>query len=201
MKKVLGFLILGVAGFFAFQQMKPKPAPPPPPPPPPVIQEPAPLIDPEEQAKIIKSAGDQDSNVRWEALMLLDKMKSPQAYPVMFDHLAHDEDVDIRMKLIGILEDRRTPDVVKAITGTLKDMEGPIRARGLQALDKLGDFSVTPAIMDTLKDQDDTVRAQALRTLNSLQDKRQVELKAEQERQAAAARAAAAAAAEAAKKK
>jgi HEAT repeat protein len=194
MKFVMIFVVFVIAGYFAFQQFKPKPPPPPPPPPPAILQEPAPLIDPAEQAKIVKSAADQDPGVRWEAMVLLDKMKSPQAYPILFECLHHDQEVSVKIKVIGLLQSRRTPEVTQNLEEALKDQEADVRVKALQALELIGDYSATPFIMETLKDQEDAVRVQALKTLNTLQDKRAAEIKAAQERQAAEAAAAAAAA-------
>ena len=73
MKYIMLVLAIGVAGFLAYQEFKPVPPPPPPPPPPAILSEPAPVINEAEQAKILKSADDQDPQVRWEAVLLLDK--------------------------------------------------------------------------------------------------------------------------------
>jgi HEAT repeat protein len=184
MKFALMGVVLVVAGFFAFQQLKPKPAPPPPPPPPPAITlEPQPIIDPAEQAKIVKSASDQDPGVRWEALVLLDKMKSPQALPLMFEKLEKDPEPEVRIKIIKVLSARKGPEITQHLVGALKDLEPSVRVEALIALDQIGDFAAASAITDTLKDQEETVRIQALKTLNSLQDKKAAEIAAEQKRQ------------------
>ncbi|MBI3551413.1 MAG: HEAT repeat domain-containing protein [Elusimicrobia bacterium] len=194
MKFALAGIIFVIAGYFAFQQFKPKPPPPPPPPPPPILQEPAPLIDEAEAAKIVKSTTDQDPGVRWEAVVLLDKMKSPKAYPIMFEMLHKDSETSIRLRVIELLQTRHTPEVTQNVVGALKDMEPDVRVSALRALDNIGDYSTAPAIMETLKDQEETVRVQALRTLNDLQDRRAAEIRAAQQRAAEEAAAAAAAA-------
>lgn len=184
MKFALMGIVLVVAGYFAFQQLKPKPLPPPPPPPPPAITlEPQPIIDPAEQAKVIKSASDQDAQVRWQAMVLLDKMKSPQALPLMFEKLTNDPEPEIRIKIINTLAERKGPEVTQHLVGALKDLDPTVRVAALVALDKVGDFAAASPITDLLKDQEETVRVQALQTLNSLQDKKAAEIAAEQRRQ------------------
>jgi len=184
MKFVVMGLVLVVAGFFAFQQFKPKPAPPPPPPPPPAITlEPQPIINPEEQAKILKSAEDQDPDVRWESLVLLDKMKSPEALPLFFQKLEKDPEPGVRVKIIHVLAMRKGPEITQHLIGALKDLEPDVRIEALKALDQVGDFAAASAITETLKDQEENVRVTALKVLNSLQDKKAAEIAAEQKRQ------------------
>ena len=68
MKKIMVLGLIVLAGYLAWQQFKPSPPPPPPlPPPPAILIDPAPVINEAEQAKIIKSAEDQDPNVRASA--------------------------------------------------------------------------------------------------------------------------------------
>ena len=115
MKYVMMVVVLGVAGYFVWQQQqqqqskakaaasataKAAAAPLP------IIVEPGPLVNAEDQARIIKSATDQNPDVRWQAILLLDKMKVSQAYDVMFDRLHHDQDTDLRIKIIGLLSQR-----------------------------------------------------------------------------------------------
>ena len=184
MKFVIMFAAFVVAGYFAFQQFKPKPPPPPPPPPPPaILMEPAPVISPEEQAKVIRAANDQDPAVRWQALVFLDKMKSPQAMPLMLDKLHKDEDLGVRLNIIHLLATRRGPEVTQGLLDALHDIEPQARVEALKALDTLGDFTTASAITDLLKDQEESVRVQALQTLNDLQDKKQAEIEAERQRQ------------------
>lgn len=196
MKYVLIVCAVAVAGFMAYQEFKPVPPPPPPPPPPAILSEPAPVINEEEQAKILKSTEDQDPSVRWEAVILLDKMKSPQAMPVIFYMLRKDLEAPIRIKAVDLLGNRRGPDVLNALVGALKDQEPDVRLAALRALEKIGDYSVAGIIATgPIKDQEESVRLQALKTLNTLQDMKQAEIEAarvryEQEKAAAAAEAA-----------
>ncbi len=194
MKYVLVVIALGIAGYMAFQEFfKPAPPPPPPPPPPPaILSEPAPVINEAEQAKILKSAEDQDPNVRWEAVLLLDKIKSPQAMPIMFHMLQKDLEPSLRIKVIQLLGNRKGKDVLEALCGSLKDQEPDVRVASLLAIEKIGDYSVAGVIATgPIKDQEESVRLQALKTLNTLQDKKQAEIEAarvryEQEKAAAA---------------
>ena len=196
MKVIMVFVLAGTLGFMAWQKFKPVPPPPPPPPPPAILSEPAPVIDEEEQRKVLKSAEDPDPNVRWEAVVLLDKMKSPEALPLMFHLLKKDLEPQLRMKIIDLLANRRSPEITQAIVGAMKDQEADVRLSALRALDKIGDYSVASAIMaGPVKDQEESVRLHALKVLNSLQDKKQAEIEAarlryEQEKAAAAAEAA-----------
>ncbi|MDX6769961.1 MAG: HEAT repeat domain-containing protein [Elusimicrobiota bacterium] len=196
MKGLMVVVLAAVLGFMAWQKYKPVPPPPPPPPPPAILSEPAPVIDPEEQRKVLKSAEDPDPNVRWEAVVLLDKMKSPEAMPLMFHMLQKDLEPQLRIKIIELLSNRRGADVVQALVRSMKDMEPEVRLASLRALDKIGDYSVASAIMaGPVKDQEEAVRLQALKVLNSLQDKKQAEIEAarqayEAEKAAAAAEAA-----------
>ncbi len=196
MKMLIVPLILVVA-YLAYQQFKPGPPPPPPPPPPPaILSEPAPVINEAEQAKILKSAEDQDPSVRWEAVLLLDKIKSPQAMPIIFHMLQKDLEPTLRIKAVELLGNRRGADVLNALCGALKDQEADVRLAALRALEKIGDYSVAGIIATgPIRDQEESVRLQALKTLNTLQDKKQAEIEAarvryEQEKAAAAAAAA-----------
>lgn len=196
MKYILLVVAIAVAGFMAYKEFKPVPPPPPPPPPPAILSEPAPVINEAEQAKILKSAEDQDPNVRWEAAVLLDKMRSPQAMPVIFHMLQKDLEPTLRLKAVELLSTRRGADVLNALVGALRDQEPDVRLAALKALEKIGDYSVAGIIATgPIKDQEESVRLQALKTLNTLQDKKQAEIEAarvryEQEKAAAAAEAA-----------
>ncbi|MDP3543066.1 MAG: HEAT repeat domain-containing protein [Elusimicrobiota bacterium] len=196
MKYVLLVCAITIAGFMAYQEFKPVPPPPPPPPPPAILSEPAPVINEAEQAKILKSTEDQDPQVRWEAVLLLDKMKSPQAMPVIFHMLRKDLEAPLRIRAAELLGGRGGQDVTDALVGALKDQEPDVRLAALRAIEKIGDYSVAGVIATgPIKDQEESVRLQALKTLNTLQDKKQAEIDAararyEQEKAAAAAAAA-----------
>lgn len=187
MKFALMAVAFIVAGYFAFQQFKPKPPPPPPPPPPAIALQPTPVINPEEQAKVIKSANDQDPEVRWQALLFLDKMKSPEALPLLFEKLHRDPESTVRIKIIALLAARKgapeAPQISQNLIEALKDFEPTVRVAALKGLDQIGDYAAASAITELLKDQEDTVREQAIKVLNSLQDKKTAEIVAEQKRQ------------------
>ncbi|MBI5238833.1 MAG: HEAT repeat domain-containing protein [Elusimicrobia bacterium] len=211
MRYLLMTVVLGVAGYFAWNQFKPRQAPPPPPPPPAILTEPAPLISPDEQAKVVRSASDQNSEVRWQAIIFLDKMKVPVAFDVMFEKMRKDPDVELRIKIIGLLGQRgaqkvtvtansndplsptysadptsreqRVSEISQHLVAAAKDSIPEIRIAALQALEVMGDYSVASAVTDSLKDPDEKVRLQALRTLNTLQDKKAALIEAERRRQ------------------
>jgi hypothetical protein len=173
-------LLAGAVGIVLWQRGLFSPAPPPPPPPPPppaILNEPAPVISEAEIEKVLHSAQDPDASVRWEAVVFLDKVKAPQAMPLMQDMLAKDMEPSLRIKIIDLLSNRRGTDVMQALIGSLKDQEADVRLSALKALEKIGDFSVAGAIADgPLKDQEESVRLQAMKTLNVLQDKKQKEI-------------------------
>ena len=176
----------------------PAPPPPPPPPPPPaILSQPAPVINEAELQKVLKSASDTEPTVRWEAVLFLDKIKAPQAMPLIQEMLRHDQEPTLRIKLIGLLSDRRGPEVMSGLLTAMHDQEADVRLASLRALEKIGDFSIAPQIADgPIRDQDETVRLQAMKTLNSLQDRKQKEIddaRARYEADKAAAAAAAAA--------
>lgn len=197
MKYVLLVCAIAIAGFMAYKEFKPVPPPPPPPPPPAILSEPAPVINEAEQAKILKSTEDPDPQVRWEAVLLLDKMKSPQAMPVIFHVLRKDLDASLRIRAAELLGGRSGNEVTGALVGALTDQEPEVRLAALFAIEKIGDYSVAGVIASgPIRDQEESVRLQALKTLNTLQDKKQAEIDAararyEQEKAAAAAAAAA----------
>ena len=176
--------------------LKPAPPPPPPPPPPPaILNEPAPVISPAALQKVLNSAQDPDANVRWQAVLFLDKVQAPQAMPLMRQMLQRDMDPQLRINIINLLSSRKGPDVVSTVLLATKDMEPDVRLAALQALEKIGDFSVASAIADgPIRDQDDRVRLQAMTTLNALQDMKQKEIEAARQRYEAEKEAAAAAA-------
>ena len=191
------FVAIAMAAYMAWQQYKPQQTVEAPPlPPPAILSEPAPVINEAEQAKIIKSAEDQDPGVRWEAVILLDKMKSPQAMPLMFHMLEKDFDVPLRTKIVELLGDRRSPEVIEALVGALNDQEPEVRIAAIRSIEKIGDYSVAAVLAGApIKDQEESVRLQALRTLNALQDKKQADIEAarqsyEQSKQQAAQEAA-----------
>jgi HEAT repeat protein len=186
--KLVAILALVVAlGFVAWKrgmiaQSIPQ-IPPPPPPPPAILNEPAPVISEEEMAKVLKSAQDPEASVRWEAILFLDKVKSPQAMPLMQEMLRLDMEPSLRIKIIELLSTRRGDNVMESLVGSMKDQEADVRLAALRALEKIGDFSVASAITEgPLRDQDEQVRLQAMRTLNSLQDKKQIEIDAARQR-------------------
>lgn len=183
MKYIVLVVLIAAAGFMAYQEFKPVPPPPPPPPPPAILIEPAPVISEAEQAKILKSAEDQDPAVRWEAVLLLDKMKSPHAMPIMFHMLQKDLDPSIRIKVADVLSGRRGPEVLEALCAATKDQEPDVRMAALKAIEKIGDYSIAGFLTTgPIKDQEESVRLQALKTLNTLQDKKQAEIVAAQQR-------------------
>lgn len=196
MKYIMFVIAVGVAGFMAYQEFKPVPPPPPPPPPPAILSEPAPVINPAEMAKILKSCEDPDPSVRWEAVILLDKMKAPEAMPIIFHMLQKDLEYTLRIKAVNLLGNRSGSDVLNALVSATKDQEPDVRLEALKALEKIGDYTVAGAIASgPIKDQEETVRLQALKTLNTLQDKRAAEIEAarvayEAQKAAAAAEAA-----------
>lgn len=197
--KALGVLVLAaILGFLLWNHfLKPIPPPPPPPPPPPaILSEPAPIISESELLKVLKSAADTEASVRWEAVVFLDKVKSPHAMRLMREMLQHDPEPTLRIKILELMGDRGGQEVLEALVRSLKDQEPEVRLAALRSLDKIGDYSVASAIAGgPLRDQNEEVRLQAMKTLNSLQDRRQQEIEAarqryEQEKAAAAAAAA-----------
>jgi HEAT repeat protein len=194
-------LVLCGTGFLAWRQFKPTP-PPPPPPPPAVVIEATPVISEAEQAKVIRLSRDPDAKVRWEALVLLDKLKVTD--DIVFERLHKDSDPELRIKLIELLGHRavnnppRTPpctpkkaqEIIDNIISVSRDPIPEIRLAALQSLQSIGDYTIAPRLMESLKDVDERVRTQALQTLSSLQDKKAAVIEAERRRQAEAAAAA-----------
>ncbi|MBI4060367.1 MAG: HEAT repeat domain-containing protein, partial [Elusimicrobia bacterium] len=139
------------------------------------------------------STEDQDPDVRWEAVLLLDKMRSPRAMPIVFHMLHRDLEPSLRIKAAELLGSRNGPEALEALVDALGDQESDVRLAALRALEKIGDYSVAGAITaSSIKDREESVRLQAIKTLNTLQDKKQAEIEAararyEQEKQAAAA--------------
>jgi HEAT repeat protein len=127
--------------------------------------------------KVMKSVQDTEPSVRWEAVVFLDKIKSPQAMPVMEEMLHHDMEPSLKIKIVDLLGDRRGPDVLRCLLIAMKDQEADVRVAALKSLDKIGDISVASDIANgPIHDQEESVRLQAMKTLNSLQDKRQREI-------------------------
>jgi HEAT repeat protein len=197
MKFIAVVALAAALGYVLYQRgmfSPPPPPAPPPPPPPAILSEPAPVINDAELAKVLRSAQDPEATVRWEAVVFLDKVKSPRAMPLMKEMLAQDMDPALRIKIINLLSDRHTPEVLQALIVAMKDQEAEVRMAALRALEKIGDFSVAGAIANgPIRDQEENVRLQAMKTLNSLQDKKQKEIeeaKARWEAEKAAAAAA-----------
>ncbi len=180
MAKVIAIAIAFiVAAFFAYKKLLYKP----PPAPPVVIEappEPPPLISPQEEARVAKSAEDMDPLVRMEAIILLDKLKARSAYPIMFERLHKDDDTALRIKIITLLETRKTPEIAPNLVAVTRDLgsDPSVRVAALTALAKVGDLTTASAVADALKDHDESVRKQALKTLNALQDLREAQAQA-----------------------
>lgn len=179
MKYFFMFVIFIVAGYFAYQEIKPKPAPPPPPPPA-ILSRPSivrPLLSPEDENKIARSAKDTNKTVRWQALKLLANSGSALALPLLFDHLSHDPSLELRIKILNLLSKYpHNKDVLTNVIAVLQDYEPQIRLAALKSLDNMKAYSSAPAITVLLKDPDESVRQEALLTLNDLQKKRQQEI-------------------------
>ncbi|MBI3288112.1 MAG: HEAT repeat domain-containing protein [Elusimicrobia bacterium] len=179
MNYVMLLLAAIVASYMAWQRFKPLPPPPPPPPPPAILSEPAPVINEAEQAKILKSTEDQDPSVRWEAVLLLDKFRSPHAMPTMFHMVQKDLDPQLRVKVVELLGHRNSPEVMQALIGALKDQEVDVRLAAIRSIERIGDYTAASVLTTgPIKDQEESVRLQALKTINVLQDKRQAEIEA-----------------------
>ncbi|MFI5351181.1 MAG: HEAT repeat domain-containing protein, partial [Elusimicrobiota bacterium] len=160
-----------------------------------ILNEPAPVINEAELQKILKSAEDTEPTVRWEAVVFLDKVKSPRAMPLMQEMLQHDMEPTLRIKIINLLGGRSGPEVLRALVLSMKDQEAEVRGAALKSLERIGDYSVATDIANgPIRDQEESVRLQAMKTLNSLQDKRQREIDAAKARWEAEKKAAAAAA-------
>lgn len=177
MRNILYILVFLVSGFFIVRKMLVKPPPPPvivePPPPPP------PVLNAQDEAKILASCRDINGDVRWEAVRLLDSLGSPQALPMLFERLQKDEEVTVRLKVIQLLATKKGHEVAKNLVIALKDQANPpeIRKEVLDALGKVGDFTVGPDVTDCLKDTDETVRLQAIQTINELNNQRDIQVR------------------------
>lgn len=140
MKYTLAWIAFAAAGILTISEFRPKPAAPPPPSNPSILLVPLSIINEADQAKIIDSTNDQDPNVRWEALVLLDKMKSPQAVPLLFEKLRLDTDTGLKMKIIDLLETRAPrPDITMKLLETMEDGDPELRVKALQALKKIAE--------------------------------------------------------------
>ena len=181
MKYFFMFVIFIVAGYFAYQEIKPKPAPPPPPPPA-ILSRPSivrPLLSPEDENKIARSAQDTNKTVRWQALKLLANSNSSLALPLLFEHLKHDPSLELRVKILALLSKYpHNKDVLTNIISALQDYEPQIRLAALKSLDNMKAYASAPDITLLLKDPEESVRQEALLTLNDLQKKRQEEIDA-----------------------
>ena len=178
-------LIAGIAGaVYVFRSMTktPPPAPPPAPPPPLAIKmpEPQPILNPEEMKKITDATRDADQSVRWEAAKFLIKLNHPDADKVIFRMLAQDQEVRIRVQVVELLQDRKGPEISKALTAALNDTEAEVRGAALRALARVGDASAASAVTDLLKDMDQNVRLEAVKTLRILQEKSDEEVRRKQ---------------------
>ncbi|MHB2025865.1 MAG: HEAT repeat domain-containing protein [Elusimicrobiota bacterium] len=180
MKYIFLVVLLGVASYFAYLEMKP---PPPPPPAPPIPAVPPCIVDNNDLTKVIRSASDDNADVRWQALKFLDKNWCDMtAQQVIFQKLRADENASIREKIAEKILARRTGrDVSQNLIWALKDPDPRVRVSILKALSQVGDYSAAPNVTTALKDPDENVRVQALKTLNDLQEKEIAAIKAAQE--------------------
>ncbi len=179
MKYFFLFILFIVAGYFAFQELKPKPLPPPLPPPPILskISTMRPLLSPDDEQKIAKSTDDTNKKVRWQALKLLANEKSYLALPLLFEHLEHDPSISLRIRIFGLLSQYKGNDAVLAhVVAALTDYNPDIRLAALKALDEMRAYSAATAITALAKDPEGPVRQQALNVLNDLRKKRQKEI-------------------------
>lgn len=184
MKFAVMAVVLVVAGFFLFQKYKPKEAAPgpapetlaPPAPPPPLISQ-------EEEAKVAKSAGDENAEVRWGALVLLDKMKAPSSLALLLEKFQKDPEIGLRVRIAELLGPKKSPDVARVLILSTKDFVPEIRVAALKALEAHKDPATASAVTDCLKDPEEAVKLQALKTLNALQEVRAAQIAAEAARQ------------------
>ena len=143
-------IILLVAGYFAFQELKPKPLPPPPPPPPILTQQIAPiapLLTSAEEKKISRSTEDMDENVRWQALKLLNNAHSQYALPLLFSHLKKDSSVALRIKILTLLSGyKKNDDVLSQVSSALEDYNPKIRSAALKAIDEMNGYAAAAAM-------------------------------------------------------
>lgn len=192
--KALAFVVLLAAvGALLWQKGVIGPKPEPPPPPPAILSEPAPIISGEELQKVLRSTQDPEADVRWEAVVFLDKVRAPQALPLMKEMLQRDAEPSVRSRIVGLLGSRGGPDALPPLVGALRDPEADVRLAALRALEQIGDFSVAGIIAGgPTRDQDERVRLQAMRTLNALQDARQKQIEEARQRYEAEKAAAAA---------
>ncbi len=179
MKYFFMFVLFIGAGYFAYQQLKPKPVPPPPPPPPILskLSTMRPLLSPEDEQRIARSADDTNESVRWQALKLLASGRSSLALPLLFKHLHRDQSLSLRVKILGLLS--KYPDnndVLNNLVAALGDYNPEIRLATLKALGAMNAYAAAANITALLKDPEESVRQQALTTLNDLQKKRQDEI-------------------------
>jgi len=175
------FIVYITAGYFAYQELKPKPLPPPPPPPPILsklkLLTITPLLSPQDEQRIARSADDMNKDVRWQALQLLANGHSSLALPLIFEHLRHDPSLSLRVKILGLLSKYpHNNDVLSNVLSALNDYNPDIRLAALKALDEMRAYAAAPNITVFLKDPEESVRQQALTTLTDLQKKRQDEI-------------------------
>lgn len=180
MSKLFALVVFLVsAGFLAHEYLRPA-TPPPEPAEPPVVEraaEPAPLFSAAEIEKIRQSLREPNVEVRWAAIQVLYNIRDPQLGVLLERMIADDPDVDLRIKIVGLMKDSAELLRLGGLVKGLRDVDKDVRIASLNALGDIGDPSVSTWVTALLKDPDPEVKITALQTLGRFHDKRKLEFK------------------------
>jgi len=151
------------------------PAPPAPPAP---LREPDGAVSDETRRRVADSLmtalGDEDADVREQALNGLARMRDPRAIPGLTQAM-RDASADVRLVQFS------TPDAVSAITGALQDQDADVRARAVRAVTSMVGRGILDAaeyvdvFIGLLRDAEPGVRAQAAAALGAIADPRAID--------------------------
>ena len=180
MPKIFALVVfLASASFLMYEYLRPV-APPPAPAAPPIVEreaEPAPLLSATEIEKIRQSLREPDAAVRWAAVQVLYNIRDPQLGTLLERMIADDQDVELRIKIVGLMKGREELMRLGGLVKGLHDVDKDVRIASLNALGDIGDPSVSTWVTALLKDPDPEVKITALQTLGRFHDKRKVEFR------------------------
>ena len=106
-----------------------------------------------------------DIEVRWDAILALEKMPGENAMDLQILALKDEQFMSIRWRAATALGNRGDPRAVEALVFALDDPEFYVREKAAEALGRIGEMSAVESLLRALKDRDKDVRRRIIRAL------------------------------------
>ena len=116
--------------------------------------------------KLCECLNDQSPNVRMEALRALGSHPPiPGEYSEKMLALLDDPDWEVRLTLIELLGNARSPDFIEPLVSALADSDDWVKARAIESLGNMGSDQVVPELTAMLKAENPLVAIKAIEAL------------------------------------